>query len=88
VFDTPRHAIRAAVELQLAFVDETIADPLLPLAVGIGLDAGEAVRVGGGYRGGALNLAGRLSGAAGPAEILVSRRGRAPRGEARRHQVR
>jgi WD40 repeat protein/DNA-binding SARP family transcriptional activator len=73
VFDSPRQAIRAAVELQLAFVDETIADPLLPLAVGIGLDAGEAVRVDGGYRGGALNLAGRLAAVAGPAEILMSR---------------
>jgi WD40 repeat protein/class 3 adenylate cyclase len=73
VFDSARRAIRAAIDLQLAFVDETIADPTQPLAVGIGLDAGEAVRVDGGYRGGALNLAARLSGLAGPAEILVSR---------------
>jgi len=73
VFDSARQAIRVAIELQLAFVDETIADPTQPLAVGIGLDAGEAVRVNGGYRGGALNLAARLSGLAGPAEILVSR---------------
>ena len=73
VFDSTRQAIRAAIDLQLAFVDETIADPTEPLAVGIGLDAGEAVRVNGGYRGGALNVAARLSGLAGPAEILVSR---------------
>jgi WD40 repeat protein/DNA-binding SARP family transcriptional activator len=73
VFDSPRQAIRGAIEMQVAFVDETIADPLLPLAVGIGLDAGEPVRVDDGYRGGALNLAGRLSGAAGPAEVLISR---------------
>ena len=58
VFDSPRQAIRAAIELQRRFVDETVADPTLPLAVGIGLDAGEAVAVQGGYRGGALNLAG------------------------------
>src|SRR5262249_22123726 len=51
---------------------ETIADPSLPLRVGIGLDAGEAVPVEGGYRGGALNLAARLCGLAGPAEILAS----------------
>src|SRR5207247_6491129 len=55
-------------------VDETIAEPTQPLAVGIGLDAGEAVRVNGGYRGGALNLAARLSGLAGPADTVVSRR--------------
>src|ERR687898_2052288 len=53
--------------------DETVTDPSLPLAVGIGLDAGEAVPVGDGFRGGALNLAARLCGLAGPAEILASR---------------
>jgi WD40 repeat protein/class 3 adenylate cyclase len=72
VFDSPRQAIRASVELQRRFVDETVADPTLPLAVGIGLDAGEAVPVEDGYRGGALNLAARLCGIAGPAEILAS----------------
>jgi WD40 repeat protein/class 3 adenylate cyclase len=73
VFDSPRQAIRASIELQRRFVDETVAEPTLPLAVGIGLDAGEAVPVDGGYRGGALNLAARLCSIAGPAEILASR---------------
>jgi class 3 adenylate cyclase/streptogramin lyase len=73
VFPSPRQAIRAAVELQDRFVDETLADAALPLGVGIGLDAGEAVPVEGGYRGGALNLAARLCGQAGPGEILASR---------------
>jgi WD40 repeat protein/class 3 adenylate cyclase len=73
VFDSARQAIRTAVRLQLRFVDATVADPTMPLAVGIGLDAGEAVRVGDGYRGGALNLAARLCSLAGPAEILASR---------------
>jgi class 3 adenylate cyclase/streptogramin lyase len=72
-FASPRQAIRAAVELQERFVEETLADPALPLGVGIGLDAGEAVPVEGGYRGGALNLAARLCGQAGPGEILASR---------------
>ena len=72
VFDSARQAIRASVELQRRFVDETVAEPLLPLAVGIGLDAGEAVAVDGGFRGGALNLAARLCAIAGPAEILAS----------------
>ena len=47
--------------------------PEFPLTVGIGLDAGEAVRVGDGYRGGALNLAARLCGQARAGEILGSR---------------
>jgi class 3 adenylate cyclase len=60
VFGSPRSAIRGAVALQKRFVEETIEDPSLPLTVGIGLDAGEAVPVEGGYRGGALNVAARL----------------------------
>src|SRR5439155_4453317 len=72
VFTSARQAIRAAVELQDRFVEETEADPALPLGVGIGLDAGEAVPVEGGYRGGALNLAARLCGQAGPGEVLAS----------------
>jgi WD40 repeat protein/DNA-binding SARP family transcriptional activator/class 3 adenylate cyclase/tRNA A-37 threonylcarbamoyl transferase component Bud32 len=73
VFRSPRQAIRAAVELQARLLEETTATPDLPLPVGIGLDAGEAVPVEGGYRGGALNLAARLCSEAGPGEILASR---------------
>jgi peptide/nickel transport system substrate-binding protein len=72
VFASARQAIRTAVELQERFVDETLADPSLPLTVGIGLDAGEAVPTEEGYRGGALNLAARLCGEAGPGECLAS----------------
>src|SRR5207245_5264259 len=72
VFASPRQAIRVAVDLQQHFVDETLDDPSLPLMVGIGLDAGEAVPVEGGYRGGALNMAARLCGQAGPGEILAT----------------
>jgi class 3 adenylate cyclase len=73
VFRSARQAIRAAVDLQKRFVEETIADPAMPMPVGIGIDAGEAVPVQGGYRGGALNLAARLCGRAGPGEIVASR---------------
>jgi YVTN family beta-propeller protein len=73
VFTSARSAIRAALALQDRFVSETLDDPSLPLPVGIGLDAGEAVEVEGGYRGGALNLAARLCSAAGPGEVLASR---------------
>src|SRR5829696_3825401 len=72
VFRSPRQAIRAAVELQAGFLRATKDDPHLPLPVGIGLDAGEALPVEGGYRGGPLNLAARLCGEAGPGEILGS----------------
>jgi YVTN family beta-propeller protein len=73
VFSSARQAIRAAIELQRRFVEETLQQPELPLTVGIGLDAGEAVPVQGGYRGGALNLAARLCGQAVAGEILASR---------------
>ena len=72
VFGSARQAIRAAVELQQVFADEYAIDPTLPMRVGIGLDAGEAVPVEDGYRGAALNLAARLCAAAGPGEILAS----------------
>jgi basic membrane lipoprotein Med (substrate-binding protein (PBP1-ABC) superfamily)/DNA-binding SARP family transcriptional activator/class 3 adenylate cyclase len=72
VFDSARQAIRAAVDLQERFVDETLSDPILPLAVGIGLDAGEGVPVEGGYRGSGLNRASRLCALAGSGEILAS----------------
>jgi YVTN family beta-propeller protein len=73
VFGSPRWAIRGAVALQQRFVEETIADPSLPLTVGIGLDAGEAVPIEGGYRGGALNVAARLCSLARAGEVLASR---------------
>ena len=72
VFDSPRQAIRAAVALQERFVAETLADPMLPLGVGIGLDSGEAVPVQDGYRGGALNLAARLCSIAAAGQIIAS----------------
>ena len=49
----------AALDLQARFVAESERDPLLPLPVGVGIDTGEAVPVGGGFRGRALNLAAR-----------------------------
>ena len=44
----------------------------MPLGVGIGIDAGEAVPLGEGYRGRALNIAARLCARARPGEILVT----------------
>ena len=65
VFTSARQAIRAAVDLQARFAEETDADSSLPLKVGIGIDSGEAVRMpDGSYRGAALNVAARLCGRA------------------------
>src|SRR4029079_11707623 len=67
VFASARQALRSAVEVQRRCRVE------LPLGVGIGLDAGEAVPLpGGGYRGGALNLAARLCSIATPGQVLAS----------------
>ena len=67
VFDSARAALRCAVALQRRFTEEGFE-----LGVGMGLDAGEAVPVQGGFRGGALNLASRLCALAGPGEVLAS----------------
>ena len=67
VFDSARQALRSAVELQTR-----VTEAGLPRGIGVGLDAGEAVPVADGYRGGALNLAARLCSLAGPGEVLAS----------------
>ena len=72
VFNSTRKALRVAIELQSRFAAATQDDPSQPLLVGIGLDAGEAVPVEGGYRGAALNRAARLCSLAGPGDVLVS----------------
>jgi adenylate cyclase len=66
VFVLARRALRAALDLQTRFAAD------LPIGAGIGLDAGEAIPVEGGYRGSALNLAARLCSQAGPGETLAS----------------
>jgi class 3 adenylate cyclase len=67
VFASARQALRSAVEVEGRFRDEDF-----PLGIGIGLDAGEAVPVEGGYRGAALNTASRLCAAAHPGQILTT----------------
>jgi class 3 adenylate cyclase len=73
VFDSTRQAIRAAMDLQRTFAEESEADPSLPLRVGIGIDSGEAVELEDGtFRGAALNVAARLCSIAHGGEVLVS----------------
>jgi len=43
VFASARSAVRGAVELQRRMRERVEGEPALPLAVGVGLDAGEAV---------------------------------------------
>jgi DNA-binding NarL/FixJ family response regulator/class 3 adenylate cyclase len=68
-FGSTRAALAAAIEMQRALASNEAG----PIPVGIGIDIGEAVPVGDGYLGNALNLASRLCGAAGPGEILTTR---------------
>jgi class 3 adenylate cyclase len=73
VFTSARQAIRAAVDLQKQFDEETELDEELPLRVGIGIDSGEAAPLADGtFRGSALNVASRLCGRAHGGEVIVS----------------
>jgi len=73
VFESARQAMRAAMDLQKQFAEETEADPELPLRVGIGIDSGEAISLeDGSFRGAALNTAARLSALARGGEVIVS----------------
>jgi class 3 adenylate cyclase len=73
VFESARQAIRAAVDLQKQFLEETSEDSDLPLRVGIGIDSGEAIALeDGSFRGAALNMAARLCAIAHANEVVVS----------------
>jgi WD40 repeat protein/class 3 adenylate cyclase len=73
VFQSNEQAVRAAIELQEACREATEDDPELPLPVGVGIEAGEAIAVEEGYRGRALNLAARLCAKAAAGQVLVTR---------------
>ena len=66
MFDSPRRAVQAAIDLQERM------DAELPLPVGVGLDVGEVEVADGNYVSGALNLASRLCDLAGSGEILAT----------------
>ena len=73
VFASARQAIRAAVDLQRRFAEETDVESELPLKVGMGVDSGEAVRLeDGSYRGAALNVAARLCARAHGGEVVIT----------------
>jgi len=73
VFDSARQALRAAVDLQSRFAEETDGESNCPIKVGIGIDSGEAIKLDdGSFRGAALNVAARLCALAQGGEIVVS----------------
>jgi predicted ATPase/class 3 adenylate cyclase len=71
VFASARAALRAAIVLQESVEQAAATTPEQPIRCGIGVEAGEAVAVPGGYRGQAINLAARLCARAGPGEVLA-----------------
>jgi WD40 repeat protein/class 3 adenylate cyclase len=73
VFTSPSQAVRAAVELVRACDEEATGDGSLPLAIGVGIDVGDAVPVEGGFRGTALNTAARLCSIAAAGEIFATK---------------
>ena len=71
VFRSARAALRAAILLLEQVGQASQATPEQPIRCGIGIEAGEAIAVPGGYRGQAINLAARLCARAGPGEVLA-----------------
>jgi branched-chain amino acid transport system substrate-binding protein len=69
-------AVSAAVQCGLDIIDgartESVDHPDAPIAVGIGIHAGETIETPDGYVGGPVNIAARLCALAGPGQVLVS----------------
>jgi len=72
VFGSPRQALKAALDLHDRIADGSNSKDVGPFSIGIGIDAGEAVAVDTGFRGGALNTAARLCSLARPGETLCT----------------
>ena len=62
----------AAVQAGQAIIAAAESSPELPIRLGIGIHAGEAVHTAEGYVGAAVNLAARICAQAGPGELVVS----------------
>jgi WD40 repeat protein/class 3 adenylate cyclase len=73
VFESTAQAVRAAIDVQATFAEQSRSDPEFPLPVGVGIDVGDAVPVEGGYRGVAVNMAARLCSSAAAGQVLVTR---------------
>jgi len=71
-FSSAARALRCAIGIQKAFEKYGLENPDEPIRVHVGLHTGEAVRDGGDFLGRTVIVASRLTGIAGPGEILVS----------------
>jgi class 3 adenylate cyclase len=60
-FESVPQAVRATLEFLEACHEATLEDPDFPLPVGVGIDVGEVIRVQGGHRGVAINMAARFT---------------------------
>jgi class 3 adenylate cyclase len=72
VFTSVGSAVRCALAIQERAAEATASDPQQPIAVGIGIHAGETTETSEGYVGSAVNIAARVCGLAKAGEVLVT----------------
>jgi class 3 adenylate cyclase len=72
VFDRASAAIQCGLAIVAAAAEASIADPALPITVGIGVHAGETVETAEGYVGSAVNIAARVCAVAPSNQVLVT----------------
>ena len=72
VFPSASSAVLCGLEIVEAAAESNAREQGLPLRIGVGVHAGEAVETAEGYIGRAVNIAARLCAAAQPGEVLVS----------------
>ena len=72
VFPSASSAVMCGLDIVDAAAELNAQEPDRPLALGVGVHAGEAVETPEGYIGRAVNIAARLCAAAKPGEVLVS----------------
>lgn len=72
VFDRASRAIECGLAIVVAAAEASAADPQLPIAVGIGVHAGETVETAEGHVGTAVNIAARVCAVAPANQVLVT----------------
>lgn len=72
VFDRASAAIECGLAIAAAAADASAANPESPIAVGVGVHAGETVETAEGYVGGAVNIAARVCAVAPANQVLVT----------------
>jgi class 3 adenylate cyclase len=72
VFPSASNAVRCGLAITAAAASATSSTPHRPIAVGVGIHAGETAETAEGYVGSAVNLAARICAQAAAGEVLVS----------------